>query len=63
VQEFLRGIALANNVNMSIANGLTDMVINNFNNVKFKDILVFLVKEYSLDIEILGVKFHHVVNG
>lgn len=54
VQEFLRGIALANNVNMSIANGLTDMVINNFNNVKFKDILVFLVKEYNLDIEILG---------
>lgn len=54
VQEFLRGIALANNVNMSIANGLNDMVINNFNNVKFKDILVFLVKEYNLDIEILG---------
>ena len=54
VQEFLRGIALANNVNMSIANGLTDKVVNNFNNVKFKDVLVFLVKEYNLDVDLMG---------
>jgi len=54
VQEFLRGIALANNVNISIANGLNETVVNNFNSVKFKDILLYLVKEYDLDIELLG---------
>ncbi len=54
VQDFLRGIAIANNVNMSIANDLNQSIVNNFNNVQFKDILLYLIKEYDLDIEIMG---------
>jgi len=54
IQELIRGIAKANNVNVNIDPNLNTTVISNFVDVKVIDVLVFLCKEYNLDIEITG---------
>jgi type IV pilus assembly protein PilQ len=54
LQEFLRSIALSNTINLNIDPGLTQIITNNFNNVTVIDILVFLTKEYDLNLEITG---------
>ena len=49
-------IALSNDhqLNVSIDKSLNQRIINNFHNVKVKDVLSFLIKKYDLDVQILG---------
>ncbi|MGV6829985.1 MAG: type II secretion system protein GspD [bacterium] len=53
--NFLLAISNVHELNVSAAPELDDiMLTNNFPNVTVKDLLVFLCKEYSLDIEFTG---------
>jgi type IV pilus assembly protein PilQ len=54
IQEFIRGLALTNNLNVSIDANLTAKIYNNFSNVTVSDILLFLVKKYDLDVTFVG---------
>jgi type IV pilus assembly protein PilQ len=54
LQEFIRGLATTNNLNVSIDAGLTAKVYNNFTNVTVSDVLLFLVKKYDLDVTFVG---------
>lgn len=54
IQEFVRGIALQNNVNVSIDPSINTKVINNFTNVTVSDVFLFLCKKYDLDINFIG---------
>ena len=50
IQELIRGIARSHDLNISIHHSINREVTNNFNDVLVKDLLLFLCKEYSLDI-------------
>ncbi|WP_109302732.1 type II secretion system protein GspD [Aquimarina sp. AU474] len=53
--NFLRAISQAHQVNINISEELNSInIINGFNNVSVLDLLVFLVKEYQLDIDFTG---------
>lgn len=54
IQEFLRGLAESNNLNISVDPMLSIRVVNNFNNERVINILLFLCKEYDLDIRFVG---------
>lgn len=54
VQEFLRALAQANNLNINIDPNLSFKVFNNFTNETALNVLVFLTKEYGLDINLVG---------
>jgi type IV pilus assembly protein PilQ len=54
IQEFIRGIATTNNLNVSVDAGLTTKIVNNFSNVTVADVLLFLCKKYDLDINFIG---------
>lgn len=54
LQEFIRGIANTNELNISVSESLSVQVINNFSNVSVADVLLFLAKKYNLDIEFVG---------
>lgn len=54
IQEFIRGLATNNNLNVSIDPMLTAKVVNNFSNVTVADVLLFLCKKYDLDITFIG---------
>ena len=54
LQEFIRATAVANEVNISVDPKLNVIVVNNFNKVKFVDLLLFLVRQYDLDVTIMG---------
>lgn len=54
IQEFLRGLAESNNLNISVDPSLDIRVYNNFTNEKVSNILLFLCKEYELDIHFVG---------
>jgi type IV pilus assembly protein PilQ len=54
IQEFIRGLALTNNLNVSIDANLTTKIYNNFSDVTVSDILLFLVKKYDLDLTFVG---------
>ncbi len=54
IQEFIRGIAATHNLNVAIDPTLSLRVSNNFTNVRVRDLLVFLAREYDLDIRITG---------
>ncbi|MBL4707495.1 MAG: type II and III secretion system protein [Flavobacteriales bacterium] len=54
LDEFIRGIANTNDLNVSVDKGLDVLVVNNFSNVTVADVLTFLVKKYQLDIEFTG---------
>ncbi len=54
IQEFLRGLAESNNLNISIDPQLTFKVHNNFTNEKVVNIILFLAREYNLDIRFVG---------
>ncbi|MXV50396.1 general secretion pathway protein GspD [Pedobacter sp. HMF7647] len=53
-QEFLRSLANANNLNMNIDPQLNFKVFNSFSNETALNVLLFLVKEYGLDINLTG---------
>ncbi len=53
--NFLRAISQAHQVNINISEELNSInIINGFNDVSVLDLLVFLVKEYQLDIDFTG---------
>lgn len=54
IQEFLRGLAESNNLNISVDPSLNFKIYNNFTNEKVMNIILFLVKEYDLDIHFVG---------
>ena len=54
IQEFLRGVAISSGINLNVDPTLKIEVVNNFTNVKVIDILLFLVKQYNLDISVIG---------
>jgi type IV pilus assembly protein PilQ len=54
IQEFLSALSKSNNLSINIDQRLNIKVTNNFNNVTALNILVFLAKNYSLDISFTG---------
>ena len=54
VQEFLRALAQSNKLNINIDPKLNFKVYNNFTNETAGNILLFLAKEYNLDISFIG---------
>ncbi len=54
VQEFLRALAQANNLNINIDPNLDFRVYNNFTNETALNVLVFLTKENGIDINLVG---------
>lgn len=54
VQEFLRALAQANNLNINIDPQLNFKVTNNFTNETALNVLIFLAREYDLDINLIG---------
>ena len=55
LSNFLLAIAKVHNLNINVGPELGSInIINNFSNVNVSDILVFLVKEYQLDIDFTG---------
>ncbi|MDN3588104.1 general secretion pathway protein GspD [Pedobacter aquatilis] len=54
VQEFLRALAQANNLNINVDPALNFKMSNNFRSETAMNILLFMVREYDLDINIIG---------
>ncbi|MBL4653533.1 MAG: hypothetical protein JKY53_11845 [Flavobacteriales bacterium] len=54
LQEFMRGIASAHNLNVSINPSIKINVVNNFSNARVADVLLFVCKQYDLDINFIG---------
>ncbi|TND10231.1 MAG: type IV pilus assembly protein PilQ [Bacteroidetes bacterium] len=54
IQEFIRGLAVSNNLNVSVEPSLNVKIFNNFSNVTVSDVLIFLCKKYELDITFIG---------
>ncbi len=54
IHEFLRAIAETHNLNVSIDPNLNFKVIYNFNNEKVMNVILFLCREYNLDIRFTG---------
>ena len=54
IQDFLRGLASTHALNINIEAGLNIKITNNFTNVKVLNLLLFLAREYQLDIQITG---------
>lgn len=54
IQEFLRAVAMNAKINLNVDPNLQTELINNFSGVKIKDMLLFIIEEYSLDIKIIG---------
>lgn len=54
IQEFIRGLAAAHNLNVSIDPGINVTIINNFSNATVSDVLLFLCRQYDLDITFIG---------
>jgi len=54
LQEFLRAMAQANQLNINVDPTINVKVSNNFTNENALNILLFLVKNYNLDIQVTG---------
>jgi type IV pilus assembly protein PilQ len=54
IQEFMRGVANSSGLNIDVDPKMDLKVINNFNNVRVLDMLVFLSKEYDLQVDVIG---------
>mgnify|MGYP001183752666 CR=1 FL=1 len=54
IQEFLRGLAESHNLNISVDPSLSIRIYNNFTSEKVYNILLFVAKEYELDIQFVG---------
>jgi type IV pilus assembly protein PilQ len=54
LEEFLRGIANSSGLNLDVQPGLNYKVVNNFREVKVKDVLLYVCRQYSLDLQISG---------
>lgn len=54
LQEFLRGLASTHNLNITIDPALNQKITNYFSKEKVINILLFLVKQFDLDIQFVG---------
>jgi len=54
LQDFIRGIATENNINVSVDPSLNIKIVNNFSNVTVAQVFVFLCKKYDLDLTFVG---------
>lgn len=54
IQEFIRGLAVTNNLNVSVEPTLTTEIFDNFSNVTVIDVFLFLCNRYELDITFIG---------
>lgn len=54
IGEFIRAIANSTGLNLSIDPSINFQVINNFNDVKASDVLLFLNQRYGLRISVMG---------
>lgn len=54
VQEFIRGLAVANNLNVSVEPSLETKIYDNFSDVTVTDVFLFLCKRYELDMTFIG---------
>ncbi|MCB0761758.1 MAG: hypothetical protein KDC12_09570 [Flavobacteriales bacterium] len=54
ITEFLRTVGINHNLNLSVDGNLDQKLVTNFANAKIADVLLFLCKEYTLDMEFMG---------
>jgi type IV pilus assembly protein PilQ len=54
IQEFLRAVSKSTGLNINVSPDLSITVVNNFSNVKVIDILIFLCRQYDLNISVIG---------
>jgi len=54
IQEFLRGVASTNKLNLNVDPTLTIKITNNFTNISTYDLLVFLCRQHQLTIDFYG---------
>jgi type IV pilus assembly protein PilQ len=54
IEGFLRMLSKSNELNISIQEGVKGNVNNDFSNARVKDVLIYVCKEYELDIEFIG---------
>lgn len=54
LQEFIRGIALSNQLNVNVDPSVTGFITNNFANAKVSDVYLFLCRQYDLEIDFIG---------
>jgi len=58
IQEFLRGVANNSGLNIDVDPTLNIPVINNFIDVKVRDLLVYVCRQYNLDLKVIGNIFN-----
>jgi type IV pilus assembly protein PilQ len=60
VQDLLRGVAETHNLNISVDPAIQSRITNNFTEVKVQDLLLFVCREYKLNIRFLNtiLSFH-----
>lgn len=56
--EFIRAIGTQNKVNISVSGDVKGNVSNTFSNVAVSDVLLFLAKQYQLDLQFTGSIIH-----
>jgi type IV pilus assembly protein PilQ len=54
LEEFLRGVANSSGLNLDVQPGLNFTVVNNFSNVRVKDVLIYVCRQFELDLQIVG---------
>ncbi|OFX36400.1 MAG: hypothetical protein A2X08_14940 [Bacteroidetes bacterium GWA2_32_17] len=54
IQEFLRAVANNAKINISVDPTLSIIIVNNFSNVRVIDMLMFMAKEFDLEIKVIG---------
>ncbi len=54
LQDLFRGLAETHGLNINVDPGITVRITNNFTQVKVKDLIVFIVNEYELDIKFVN---------
>lgn len=52
--EFIRAIASSSGANISIDSKINTTIVNSFNNVRVVDVLIFLKRQYNLEISSIG---------
>ena len=54
LSDFITAVAFEHNLNVSVDEQLKTVVVNNFYDALVKDVFVFVVKKYELDVEVIG---------
>lgn len=54
MQEFLRAIANSSGLNINVDPAITENVVNNFQDVEVKDMLIFMERNYPIQLEVIG---------